>query len=172
MYFYVRGEKVSVTIDDRIPVLNLGNNYTHPYPPVNSKPSPAGAWWLVMLEKAFSKLNINYTEINSGIPGEALRAITGMPVSSHDSNKMTDDDLWKIVLAGTKAKNPMAAACQVSRHNLIGGHAYGILKGICLTDSYGRCEHKLIQMRNPWGLSKYTGPWSEHSSLWTEEWKK
>lgn len=27
-------------------------------------------------------------------------------------------------------------------------------------------------MRNPWGLSKYTGPWSEHSSLWTPEWKR
>jgi hypothetical protein len=48
---------------------------------------------------------------------------------------MTDDDLWNIVLEGTKRQNPMAAACQVSHHNLIGGHAYGILKGLCLKDS-------------------------------------
>jgi len=27
MYFYIRGEKVSVIIDDRIPVLDLGSNY-------------------------------------------------------------------------------------------------------------------------------------------------
>jgi len=111
VYFHIRGKKVSVIIDDRIPVLNLGDNYTTPYPPVNSKPSPAGAWWLVMLEKAFSKLNINYTQINAGTPGEALRALTGMPVSTHASNKMTDDDLWTIVLEGTEAGNPMAAAC-------------------------------------------------------------
>jgi|TARA_B110000285_G_scaffold190618_1_gene217942 hypothetical protein len=28
-------------------------------------------------------------------------------------------------------------------------------------------------MRNPWGASKYTGPWSEHSSMWTKNkyWK-
>jgi len=133
MYFYVRGDRVSVIIDDRIPVLNLDDRYAHPYPPVNSKPSPAGAWWLVLLEKAYSKLNINYTQINAGNPGEALRALTGMPVSSHDSDKLTDDELWKIVTEDTKRKNPMAAACQVSHHNLAAGHAYGILEGLCLT---------------------------------------
>jgi len=80
-----------------------------------------------MLEKAFAKLNINYTQINAGVPGEALRALTGMPVSSHESNKLTDDELWKIVVAGTEAGNPMAAACMVSHYNIIAGHAYGIL---------------------------------------------
>jgi len=127
MYFYVRGEKVSVIIDDRIPVLNLGDNYTTPYPPINSKPSPAGAWWLVLLEKAFSKLNINYTQINGGVPADALRALTGMPVSTHASNTVSDDELWDIIVEGTNAKNPMAAACTVSHYNLIAGHAYGIL---------------------------------------------
>ena len=172
MFFYLRGERVSVVIDDRIPVLDLGDNYTTPYPPVNSKPSPAGAWWLVLLEKAFAKINVNYTQLNAGTPGEALRALTGMPVSSHNSNEVTDDDLWNIVMEGTKNNDPMAAACTVSHYNLIAGHAYGILKGLCLTDAYGNCAQKIIQMRNPWGLSKYTGPWSEDSDLWTPEWKE
>ena len=103
------------------------------YPPINSKPSPAGAWWLVLLEKAFSKLNGNYTQINAGNPGEALRALTGMPVSHHRSSEMTDDSLWDIVINGTERQDPMAAACRVSHHNLVAGHAYGILKGMCLT---------------------------------------
>lgn len=171
MYFYVRGERVSVIIDDRIPVLDLGARYVTQYPPINSKPSPAGAWWLVLLEKAFSKLNINYTQINAGDPAEALKALTGMPVSTHDSNSVTDDELWDIIVEGTNAKNPMAAACTVSHYNLIAGHAYGILKGLCLTEN-GECVHKIVQMRNPWGLSKYTGPWSEDSDLWTPEWKQ
>ena len=59
--FYIRNEKVSVIIDDRIPVLNLGKNYNVQYPPVNSKPSPQGAWWLVLMEKAYAKMNMNYT---------------------------------------------------------------------------------------------------------------
>ena len=53
------------------------------WPPINSSPSPQGAWWLVLMEKAFAKLNYNYTQINAGDPAEALAAITGMPVSSH-----------------------------------------------------------------------------------------
>jgi len=84
---------------------------------------------------------------------------------------MTDDELWEIVLSGTKNKDPMAAACQVSHYGLIAGHAYGILEGICLTNSAGNCVHKLIQMRNPWGKDQYTGPWSSDSSEWTPEWK-
>jgi hypothetical protein len=83
MYFYLRGEKVSVVIDDRLPVLDLGPGYVTEYPTVNSHPSPAGAWWLVLLEKAFAKVNVNYTNLNGGTPGDALRALTGMPVSSH-----------------------------------------------------------------------------------------
>lgn len=27
-------------------------------------------------------------------------------------------------------------------------------------------------MRNPWGTSKYNGPWSAESDTWTEEWKQ
>jgi hypothetical protein len=27
-------------------------------------------------------------------------------------------------------------------------------------------------MRNPYGLSMYSGPWSKGSSEWTEKWKK
>lgn len=64
----------------------------------------------------------------------------------------------------------MAAACKVSHYNLIAGHAYGILDALCLTTN-GACVNKLIKMRNPWGNSKYTGPWSETSTLWTAEWK-
>jgi hypothetical protein len=54
-----------------------------------------------MLEKAFAKVNMNYTGLNSGDPGEALRALTGMPVSAHSSKIMTDDELWEIVKSGT-----------------------------------------------------------------------
>jgi hypothetical protein len=73
-------------------VLNLGDGYMHPYPPVNSSPSKYGsAWWLVILEKAMAKLNINYVGINGGTPGEALRAMTGMPVTHIKNDAMTDD---------------------------------------------------------------------------------
>jgi|APSaa5957512535_1039671.scaffolds.fasta_scaffold117950_2 hypothetical protein len=47
-----------------------------------------------MLEKAMAKLNVNYANLNEGFPGEALRALTGMPTSYYSGNRlnrMTDD---------------------------------------------------------------------------------
>jgi len=91
-------------------VLNLDDRYLHPYPPVNSRPSDFGsAWWLVILEKAMAKLNINYVGINGGTPGEAFRYMTGMPVTSWNSDAITDDELWRHIQDGTAKKFPMAA---------------------------------------------------------------
>jgi hypothetical protein len=28
---------------------------------------------------------------------------------------------------------------------------------------------KLVKIRNPWGAEKYTGPWSDKSTMWTTE---
>jgi len=171
VWFEIRGEWVFVTIDDRLPTIDWGEGYNPQYQLINSSVPPSGAWWLVLLEKAYAKLNINYTQLNSGNPSDALTALTGMPVSTHASNAMTDDELWNLVEEGARAKNPMAAACMVSHYNMVPGHAYGILDTLCLTTN-GYCVHKIIKMRNPWGSSKYDGPWSEHSGLWTEEFKE
>lgn len=65
-----------MTIDDRLPVLD---NDT----PVNARPSPQGAWWLVLLEKAFAKLNLNYANLDGGMQYEAMRALTGQPIVLH-----------------------------------------------------------------------------------------
>lgn len=32
----------------------------------------------------------------------------------------------------------------------------------------GEQSHKLYKVRNPWGSERYTGDWSDKSSLWTE----
>lgn len=36
--------------------------------PVNSMVSPNGAWWLVILEKAYAKFNVNYANLDGGTP--------------------------------------------------------------------------------------------------------
>jgi hypothetical protein len=55
IHYYVRGEKVSVIIDDRIPVANR-----YGYPTKYNGVAPNGGYWLVFMEKAYAKLNINY----------------------------------------------------------------------------------------------------------------
>lgn len=69
MNFYVRGEKVGVHIDDRIPFVWYGTGYNSDFSWINNRVSQDGAWWLVLLEKAMSKLNVNYSNINSGRAG-------------------------------------------------------------------------------------------------------
>jgi calpain-15 len=102
IHFYIRGEKVSVIIDDRLAVINYGEEYQNPLELINSRPSPNGAWWLVLMEKAYAKLNVNYTQLDAGGVGEALRSLTGQPVTEHQTANMTDDQIWSIVTKETR----------------------------------------------------------------------
>jgi len=67
---------------------------------VNNGPSADGAWWLVLLEKAMAKLNVNYTNLDLGFPGQAMRALTGKPSTNHYGATMTNDELWEIATYG------------------------------------------------------------------------
>jgi len=51
-----------------MPVYNYSaaEGYNVNYPWLNDSPSKAGAYWLMILEKAMAKLNVNYTGINGG----------------------------------------------------------------------------------------------------------
>jgi hypothetical protein len=69
MNLFERGDPVYVHIDDRIPFTWYGENPKSDYSFINNKVSHDGAWWLVLLEKAMAKLNVNYSNLNSGRPG-------------------------------------------------------------------------------------------------------
>ena len=71
--FWVKGLPYIQTIDSKIPVMD--NNT-----PINARPTSQGAWWPVLLEKAFAKLNLNYANLEGGHPYEAMRILTGHPV--------------------------------------------------------------------------------------------
>jgi len=62
-----------------------------------------------------------------------------------------------------------AAAAAEARDavGLIQGHAYTILNARRVVTEDG-VEHKLIQIRNPWGRIEWQGDWSDRSSLWTD----
>jgi hypothetical protein len=52
---------------------------------MNNSPSRDGAMWLVLLEKAFAKLGVNYTNIHGGPGYKALEYLTGAPAAVHNS---------------------------------------------------------------------------------------
>lgn len=49
-------------------------------------------------------------------------------------------------------------------NGLFGGHAYSVLRAV---EYNGK---RFIVIRNPWGKSEWTGPWSDGSKEWTAEW--
>jgi len=49
-------------------------------------------------------------------------------------------------------------------NGLMGGHAYSVLRAV----EYK--QKRFVIIRNPWGNSEWTGPWSDGSKEWTPEW--
>ena len=47
---------------------------------------------------------------------------------------------------------------------LIGNHAYSVLRAM---EVKGK---RFVVVRNPWGETEWTGPWSDGSKEWTKEW--
>ena len=76
-----------------------------------NKPSKQGAWWLVILEKAVAKLNVNYIGLNGGGTAEAMRMMTGQPTVQYTSDSLSPDNLWEIVQDGLKNDYNMGSNC-------------------------------------------------------------
>jgi len=81
--FYHMGKPAAMIIDDRLPINEgMDRRYTNccVKRTVNARPSVNGAWWVPLLEKAYSKFNQSYSNMDGGQPEQALRELTGMPI--------------------------------------------------------------------------------------------
>lgn len=79
---YVMGELVNVIIDDRIP--------TKYKKPIHAQLPKSKGWWMIILEKAYAKLNINFSNLDGGYGEESLRALTGMPIEFHKTSRLSE----------------------------------------------------------------------------------
>ncbi|KAF8877899.1 hypothetical protein BD779DRAFT_1475013 [Infundibulicybe gibba] len=152
-----------------------------------------GETWVPLMEKAYAKLHGDYQAINAGYTSEAIEDLTGYASSGNGSNSfflthvesgvssfiptrdiLDPDRFWREELL--MAQDDRLFGCHfdildISRSGsceplkasgLIGGHAYSILRAV---------EHKgrrFLVIRNPWGNSEWTGPWSDGSKEWNQ----
>lgn len=65
--------------------------------PYNAEPSVDGAWWAVIVEKAYAKFYKTYADLNGGYDSVALRQLTGMPVKSYTSASMSETEIWETI---------------------------------------------------------------------------
>lgn len=80
--FYLKGAPIKILVDDRIPTTKKS--------PIHAQFTDSQAWWMIILEKAFAKLNMNYANLDGGFGEESLRALTGMPIEQYFTKDLTE----------------------------------------------------------------------------------
>ena len=171
LWLCIDGEWQNVIIDDFFPVKKTEQNPTV-YLIFSRSNGPE--LWVLLLEKAYAKINGGYQNIEAGLCEEALRDLTGAPTQT--LTDFTEKEAWEFLKGGVENNFLIVVSSHFEKKEgktggLISGHCYSILdiKEVTLNDI---TTENLIQLRNPWGHKEWTGDWSDDSNKWTEELRK
>ena len=167
--FFIDGKPQIVIVDDYLPV----NKRTKR--PVYAQ-SKGNEIWVMLLEKAWAKVNGGYANIISGLPCEAIEFLTGLGSLIYDTENMDVDDIneykYEIVKNVQIAdQNKCLITCstnsnsQIEKVGLVEGHAYTLINFTQITTSQGTKVY-LFRIRNPWSQGEWSGDWSDKSKLW------
>ncbi|CAG8774555.1 35318_t:CDS:2, partial [Racocetra persica] len=124
-----------------------------------------------LFTSAYAKVHGDYESIVGGWTGEGIEDITGgVYTLQFTADILNKERFWNDVLK--HVNNNLLLGCARFESSdtdikdlkgTISGHAYSILR----TDE---CDGiKLLQVRNPWGTTEWTGAWSDGSKEWTPE---
>ena len=130
--------------------------------------------WVILLEKAWAKINGNYARIIGGDPHEIYELLTNAYCEKILFSNENEDEIWKkyhnaqekgfLMTAGT---NIDTEELNMESLGLIPGHAYSVIKVEEINTKDGK--EKLVNLRNPWGHGEWNGDWCDSSPKWTEE---
>ena len=162
---FIDGEWQIVFIDDYFPFYHKARQFAFSQPNYNEM-------WVMLIEKAWAKINGGYTNIIGGNVDESFKALTGFPTERFIHKEIDKYELFNNLEQAYVQGNLLTASSKQNIFDNIGiveGHAYTILfvrkwlqKGIYL-----------LKLRNPWGKSNefFLGNYCDSSSLWTNEMK-
>lgn len=171
--FYVNGTCKEITIDDYFP-----------YDPKTRKPAftqtQGNEIWVLILEKAWAKLNGSYENTISGLTNDALSFLLPSPSSviDHCYPKYNEEQMWNMIDNWENKGHIVCGSSQtedtkqdMSKVGIVSMHAYTISEIVEIhTSTEGKI--KLVRMRNPWGHHEWDGEWSDKSSKWTPKLRK
>ena len=133
--------------------------------------------WVILLEKAWAKLNGSYARVIGGDPHEIFEVLTNAYCEKIKFKKGQENKIWEsfenaqkkgfLMTAGTSGDD---YSINMEEVGLIPGHAYTVLGVKEVNTSKGK--QKLVNLRNPWGNGEWSGAWSDGSKNWTEDLKK
>jgi hypothetical protein len=170
--FFINGEYKIVLIDDFIPVIKNSNE------PYFSKPNN-NEIWVILLEKAWAKVNGGYTNIINGWPSELLTCLTGFPsnfiIIDEYENCNIDDIYFNIsnycnnsdclIYITSRNDSKKNNEIDIEKKGLIKGHVYFIISCFMITNNNGD-KIKLFEIENPWGNNDWKGLYSKKDSSW------
>ncbi|KAF9262037.1 cysteine proteinase [Marasmius fiardii PR-910] len=144
-----------------------------------ARPGADGGTWVPLIEKAYAKLHGSYASLHGGQSCEAIEDLTGGVSTIVSSNDILDvDKFWTDELCKANVDRLFGCAYQtlantrnggvrVDLSGLHGNHAYSVLRAV---EYKGK---RFVVIRNPWGESEWTGPWSDGAKEWMEtEWQE
>ena len=162
---FIDGEYQIVFLDDYFPVLK-GTNVLY-----FAKPN-SFELWVLLLEKAWAKINGGYANIISGWPSDVFRAVTGFACEQLTHRDNTIERLWSIIRTVDTNYGIICVSTRnddiVTQMGLVQNHAYTLIDTEEVKDKDGNCI-RLCLLRNPWGYKEWIGDWSEDSLLWSND---
>ncbi|CAG8760522.1 12315_t:CDS:2, partial [Cetraspora pellucida] len=168
--FFKDGDWVSTVIDDQL--FTSGKDDKGIFQLTFAHCSNENETWLPLIEKAYAKVHGDYESISGGWTGEGIEDITGGVYTLQFTNDILNKDkFWNDVLKNVNTN--LLLGCvrfEFSDKDIkdlkgtISNHAYSILRTAETDDGI-----KLLQIRNPWGTTEWTGAWSDGSKEWTPE---
>ena len=128
--------------------------------------------WVVLLEKAWSKLCGSYANIIGGNCSEVFNTFTHSYTESINCKKIGEEILWSKLLEGEEKNFLMSAGTGQKGQDkgLTPGHAYSLLRAKEVID-HG-VKTRIVELRNPWGEGEWSGDWSDASDKWTNKLKE
>ena len=156
--FCIHGEWLSVTIDDHFPCKpdeRAGPIFSQSHGP---------ELWVLLVEKAYAKLQGSYYACRLGSPHEALVDLTGAPVIKRNfkdgdtsfSDFLTWDRNDCLMSASTPGVDQQTECGSRGGSGLVPGHAYTVIRAHVV--QMGRYKgSEILQVRNPWGSFEWSG---------------
>jgi len=179
--------------DEIEPELSAHSGLIHLPVPQYCRSRSANVFWAMLVEKAFAKRFGSYEALSGGHVHSALVDLTGgfSQVFSlrDDVEVVVSGALWDKLLEFHRRGALLAAGSPVNagkgedegvifdgelvldKNGIVHGHAYAIVRVEDQRDYNG--HHRLLQLRDPWGISRWKGRWSRHDKKqWTRRMQK
>ncbi|GKT28111.1 Peptidase C2, calpain family like protein [Aduncisulcus paluster] len=131
-----------------------------------------GEMWVSFQEKILAKLAGGYANLDGNILESGFMMLRpGFPIGNYDLDLISDSEHTKLLKNGIKHNGAITAAIasidgQDYIDGLPTGHAYSVLSITDVPDDIVTGGVTLYEVRNPWAMTEYNGPYSDSDDIW------